>query len=129
MSYKLKYICVHNQQLLYPDIISQFQWNISDYFYQNRERIKTELNKSKQEADTKVTDRSGDAKITDRSEVMTAFDGLWMCLFMRLGDLCVDSRPAVRKSAGQTLFSTISTHGGLLEQASWKKVLWKVCSL
>ncbi|XP_052280395.1 protein MON2 homolog isoform X2 [Dreissena polymorpha] len=109
-------------------------WNISDYFYQNRERIKTELNKSKQEgdtkvtyrSDTKVTDRSGDTKVTDRSEVMTAFDGLWMCLFMRLGDLCVDSRPAVRKSAGQTLFSTISTHGGLLEQASWKKVLWKV---
>ena len=58
---------------------------------------------------------------------MSSFDGLWMCLFSGLGDLCVDARPAVRKSAGQTLFSTISAHGGLLQQESWKKVLWKVC--
>ena len=49
-----------------------------------------------------------------------------MCLFTRLGDLCVDQRPAVRKSAGQTLFSTVSTHGGLLQEETWKKVLWQV---
>jgi hypothetical protein len=53
-------------------------------------------------------------------------------LFIRLrkmgvsGDLCVDSRPAVRKSAGQTLFSTISAHGGLLHQPTWQAVLWQV---
>lgn len=46
----------------------------------------------------------------------------WLCL----GDLCVDSRPAVRKSAGQTLFSTISAHGGLLSQPTWQAVLWQV---
>jgi hypothetical protein len=43
------------------------------------------------------------------------------------GDLCVDSRPAVRKSAGQTLFSTISAHGGLLHQPTWQAVLWQAC--
>ena len=45
---------------------------------------------------------------------------------MLTGDLCVDSRPAVRKSAGQTLFSTISAHGGLLHQPTWQAVLWQV---
>lgn len=54
------------------------------------------------------------------------FDKLWMCLFARLGDLCVDSRPAVRKSAGQTLFSTISAHGNLLMPPTWQSVLWQV---
>ena len=38
----------------------------------------------------------------------------------------MDQRPAVRKSAGQTLFSTVSAHGGLLQQETWKKVLWQV---
>lgn len=54
------------------------------------------------------------------------FDKLWMCLYARLGELCVDSRPAVRKSAGQTLFSTITAHGGLLKQSTWQAVLWQV---
>lgn len=42
------------------------------------------------------------------------------------GELCVDPRPAVRKSAGQTLFSTISAHGSLLKQSTWQAVLWQV---
>lgn len=57
---------------------------------------------------------------------MPAFDRLWMCLYARLGDLCVDPRPAVRKSASQTLFSTISAHGSLLDQPTWQAVLWQV---
>lgn len=57
---------------------------------------------------------------------MPSFDKLWMCLYARLGELCVDSRPAVRKSAGQTLFSTISAHGGLLKQPTWQAILWQV---
>lgn len=57
---------------------------------------------------------------------MPSFDKLWMCLYARLGDLCVDPRPAVRKSAGQTLFSTISAHGSLLKQSTWQAVLWQV---
>lgn len=57
---------------------------------------------------------------------MPHFDRLWMCLFARLGELCVDLRPAVRKSAGQTLFSTISAHGNLLSSPTWQAVLWQV---
>lgn len=57
---------------------------------------------------------------------MPQFDKLWMCLFARLGDLCGDPRPAVRKSAGQTLFSTISAHGNLLNPPTWQAVLWQV---
>lgn len=49
-----------------------------------------------------------------------------MCLYSKLGELCVDPRPAVRKSAGQTLFSTISAHGSLLENITWYTALWRV---
>ena len=86
------------------------QWNISDYFYQNRARITVELNRDSE----------------PESGGMVPFDGLWMCLYTRLGDLCVDMRPAVRKSAGQTVFSTVAAHGGLLQQQTWQTVLWKV---
>lgn len=45
---------------------------------------------------------------------------------MYVGELCIDPRPAVRKSAGQTLFSTISAHANLLTPSSWNAVLWQV---
>lgn len=41
----------------------------------------------------------------------------------------MDSRPAVRKSAGQTLFSTIAAHGDLLQAKTWQSLLWKVSGL
>ncbi|CAH1783969.1 unnamed protein product [Owenia fusiformis] len=88
-------------------------WNISDFFYQNRQKITVELNQ----------------KLTDQEKHklgMPPFDNLWMCLFAKLGELCVDPRPAVRKSAGQTLFSTISAHGRLLQRATWQTVIWQV---
>ncbi|KAJ8683120.1 hypothetical protein QAD02_018912 [Eretmocerus hayati] len=91
-------------------------WNISDYFFQNQEKICASL-------------RGDPASVFPDFPGTTAippFDKLWMCLYTRLGDLCVDSRPAVRKSAGQTLFSTIAAHGGLLHQPTWQAVLWHV---
>jgi len=33
---------------------------------------------------------------------------LWLSLYSAIGVLCVDQRPSVRKSAGQTLFGTIT---------------------
>nr|CAH0104416.1 unnamed protein product [Daphnia galeata] len=57
---------------------------------------------------------------------MAAFDKLWMCLYTKLGELCIDERPAVRKSAGQTLFSTIAAHGDLLHHNTWQAVVWQV---
>lgn len=52
-----------------------------------------------------------------------------MVLYGRLGHLCVDPRPAVRKSACQTLFCTISSHGSVLSTAElhcWKELVWNV---
>ena len=49
-----------------------------------------------------------------------------MCLYCKLRDLCLDSRPSVRKSSGQTLFSTIAAHGSILEANTWQAVLWQV---
>ncbi|XP_077547344.1 mon2 homolog, regulator of endosome-to-Golgi trafficking isoform X2 [Haemaphysalis longicornis] len=74
-------------------------WHMADYLYQNAEQLKQ---------------GEGD------------WDALWMCLFQRLGELCVDPRSAVRKSAGQTLFSTINAHGSVLRQETWQAVLWQV---
>lgn len=90
-------------------------WNISDYFHQNQGK----LSQASTEDSTVLPDFPGTLN-------MPSFDKLWMCLYARLGDLCVDSRPAVRKSAGQTLFSTISAHGSLLKQSTWQVLLWQV---
>lgn len=92
-----------------------FQWNISDYFHQNQAKLSQTL----VDDNTVLPDFPGTLN-------MPSFDKLWMCLYARLGELCVDSRPAVRKSAGQTLFSTISAHGGLLKQPTWQAILWQV---
>lgn len=89
-------------------------WNISDYFYQNQGKLSQSLTD-----DVVLPDFPGTPN-------MPSFDKLWMCLYSRLGELCVDFRPAVRKSAGQTLFSTISAHGSLLRQSTWQAILWQV---
>jgi len=96
-------------------IFIHFQWNISDYFYQNRIKIAKALNQSQQ----------ANKDNTDVSRLLP-FDSLWMCVFSSLGELCIDMRPAARKSAGQTLFSTVSAHGSLLQHSTWQIVLWKV---
>lgn len=92
------------------------QWNISDFFYQNRQRIESEL--------TAAQSREPGSDVLGGE--VPPFDALWMSLYVKQGELCVDQRPAVRKSAGQTLFSTISAHGGLLQTNTWKKVVWQV---
>ncbi|CAG9759422.1 unnamed protein product [Ceutorhynchus assimilis] len=90
-------------------------WNISDYFHQNQAKLSQTLT----DEATVLPDFPGSVE-------MPNFDKLWMCLYARLGELCVDSRPAVRKSAGQTLFSTIAAHGGLLKQSTWQIMIWQV---
>ncbi|CAH0562136.1 unnamed protein product [Brassicogethes aeneus] len=90
-------------------------WNIADYFHQNQGKLSLNLT----DENTVLPDFPGTLN-------MSSFDKLWMCLYARLGELCVDSRPAVRKSAGQTLFATISAHGSLLRQSTWQAILWQV---
>lgn len=79
-------------------------WNISDYMFQQADQL---------------------AGQTDSGSIRP----IWMVLYGRLGQLCVDSRPAVRKSAAQTLFCTISSHGSVLGDAAnlhWNDLVWKV---
>ena len=106
------------------------QWNISDYFSHNQSRICTDL-PSGQDGDqaSKVMAAGGSNHDLSSGDGIPAFDALWMELYGRLSDLCVDQRPAVRKSAGQTLFSMIAAHGALLKKSSWQTMLWKVTCL
>ncbi|CAK8698239.1 unnamed protein product [Clavelina lepadiformis] len=89
-------------------------WSMSDYMHQHQDKIKPELIKLKEE---NFLDESGTFPVTDI---------LWMNLFRKMGNLCVDSRPAIRKSAGQTLFSTISAHWATMSKATWHDLIWEV---
>uniref|UniRef100_A0A8C4IDE8 Protein MON2 homolog n=1 Tax=Dicentrarchus labrax TaxID=13489 RepID=A0A8C4IDE8_DICLA len=99
-------------------------WNISDYFFQRGEAITQELGRE-EEALQKQAQEKGET-LNRPFHPAPPFDCLWLCLYAKLGELCVDPRPAVRKSAGQTLFSTIAAHGTLLQQPTWHIVIWKV---
>lgn len=89
-------------------------WNIADYLFQNQEKVKEEL-----------ADKSGSQRKGPESE-LPASECLWMSLFNRLAQLCTDSRPSVRKSASQTLFAALSSHGDVLESVAWQSILWTV---
>uniref|UniRef100_A0A3P8VND3 Protein MON2 homolog n=1 Tax=Cynoglossus semilaevis TaxID=244447 RepID=A0A3P8VND3_CYNSE len=99
-------------------------WNISDYFFQRGESIIQEL--EKEEAALQKQAQEKGETLNRPFHPAPPFDCLWLCLYAKLGELCVDPRPAVRKSAGQTLFSTIAAHGTLLQQPTWHIVVWKV---
>lgn len=114
---------LQNQELNISLTAIGLLWNISDYLYQNRSKIAEELSV----VDAEHRQDSGKHEGTRTS--LPAFDKLWMCVYAKLGELCVDPRPAVRKSAGQTLFSTIAAHGTLIQQSTWHTVLWQVCTL
>ena len=58
----------------------------------------------------------------DQSEVQK----LWLSLYSAIAVLCVDQRPSVRKSAGQTLFGTISAHGSSLDHETWRQLFWNI---
>ena len=93
-------------------------WNLSDYFFQNVAKLQDQENQQQIFPDCILT--------FPGSKNISSFDKLWMCLYCKLKDLCLDSRPSVRKSSGQTLFSTIAAHGSILEANTWQAVLWQV---
>ena len=53
------------------------QWNISDYFYQNRDVLRLSLNEEKNKVFPEFPGVPN----------MAAFDKLWMCLYTKLGTL------------------------------------------
>uniref|UniRef100_A0A8C5PWF3 Protein MON2 homolog n=1 Tax=Leptobrachium leishanense TaxID=445787 RepID=A0A8C5PWF3_9ANUR len=99
-------------------------WNISDYFFQRGETIEKELNREEEILQRQAKEKG--VNLNRPFHPAPPFDCLWLCLYAKLGELCVDTRPAVRKSAGQTLFSTIGAHGTLLQHSTWHTVIWKV---
>ncbi|KAM4747143.1 protein MON2 homolog isoform 2-T2 [Rhinophrynus dorsalis] len=99
-------------------------WNISDYFFQRGESIEKELNREEGLLQKQAKEKG--VSLNRPFHPAPPFDCLWLCLYAKLGELCVDTRPAVRKSAGQTLFSTIGAHGTLLQHSTWHTVIWKV---
>nr|XP_019587981.1 PREDICTED: protein MON2 homolog isoform X3 [Rhinolophus sinicus] len=115
---------LHNQELNISLTSIGLLWNISDYFFQRGETIEKELNKE-EAVQQKQAEEKGVA-LNRPFHPAPPFDCLWLCLYAKLGELCVDPRPAVRKSAGQTLFSTIGAHGILLQHSTWHTVIWKV---
>ncbi|XP_073756820.1 protein MON2 homolog isoform X6 [Callorhinus ursinus] len=115
---------LHNQELNISLTSIGLLWNISDYFFQRGETIEKELNKE-EAAQQKQAEEKG-VVLNRPFHPAPPFDCLWLCLYAKLGELCVDPRPAVRKSAGQTLFSTIGAHGTLLQHSTWHTVIWKV---
>lgn len=82
-------------------------WSMSDYIHQNENKIQAEV--------TKATE-----------SVILGPSKLWMYLFGKMGTLCMDGRPAIRKSAGQTLFSTLSAHWSNLSPHTLSQVMWEV---
>ncbi|XP_060847861.1 protein MON2 homolog isoform X2 [Rhopalosiphum padi] len=125
-------------------------WNVADYFKDNKDKLLCnnsggDNNMKRGASGEALTDGNtldatmSGITLNDPQELvypdfpgvttlaeMSEFDKLWMCLFTKLGELCIDPRPAVRKSAGQTLLSTISAHANLLTPSSWNAVLWQV---
>uniref|UniRef100_A0A0X3PWG4 Protein MON2 homolog n=1 Tax=Schistocephalus solidus TaxID=70667 RepID=A0A0X3PWG4_SCHSO len=60
------------------------------------------------------------------SDEASKIEALWVEVFCCLSDLCQDRRPAVRKSAGQTLFNAVECHSSQFVDSTWCDLLWTV---
>ena len=119
-------------------------WNLADYFYQNWDRINN-VDHSKPTGNEKflplppgsISDtisgpvvrflQSNKLLQIDQKCPLTWGDNIWMTLFLSLGQLCVDERSTVRRSAAQSLFATLDAHGQLLSKPeSWSYVFWEL---
>ncbi|XP_013148970.1 PREDICTED: protein MON2 homolog isoform X1 [Papilio polytes] len=86
-------------------------WNISDYLYHNRDKLSAAL-----ASDPVCPELPHHADLPP-------LDKLWMCLYIRLSELCTEARAPVRRAASQTLFSCIGAHGTLLSKPAWRALL------
>ncbi|XP_026734031.1 protein MON2 homolog isoform X2 [Trichoplusia ni] len=87
-------------------------WNISDYLYHNRDKLVLAL----------ASDAAVCPEVPNHAE-LPPLDKLWMCLYIRLSELCTEARAPVRRAASQTLFSCIGAHGTLLSKPAWRALL------
>ncbi|XP_022115968.2 protein MON2 homolog isoform X1 [Pieris rapae] len=84
-------------------------WNISDYLYHKRDKLSVAL--------------ANEAAACPEYPDLPPLDRLWMCLYVRLSELCTEPRAPVRRAASQTLFSCIGAHGTLLSKPAWRALL------
>ncbi|OQV23124.1 Protein MON2-like protein [Hypsibius exemplaris] len=75
-------------------------WNIADHIFKNRHSFDV------------TQDRLLESMLT---------------LYKHLSQLCLDIRPEVRKSAAQTLFLAIASHGNALDLPTWHRLIVDVC--
>ena len=87
-------------------------WNVADFLHHNHAKIRSDLTREK-------TEKALESQLHP-------FECLWTGLFSRLGHLCCDPRPPVRKSSAQTLFSGLTTHADILQHEAWHSILWKI---
>ena len=104
-------------------------WTMADFMYQNKERITLSLKGQSLSPLSNDILQNLPAAVkpclippflkTLSNSTLPPMDRIWLLLFGCLGDMCIDDRGAVRKSASQTLFSTVTAHGTQLDHTSW----------
>lgn len=102
-------------------------WNLADFFFQNETRIRSNLT-SRVPRIPFVDSNDSNTVNGDQKEQDTfcPYESLWLYLFTRLSQLCIDDRPAVRKSSSQTLFGAFATHSSTLSPKIWQSIVWDV---
>ncbi|CAL8099260.1 unnamed protein product [Calicophoron daubneyi] len=55
-----------------------------------------------------------------------SLEDLWINIFCKLADLCLDRRATIRKSACQTLFNTVECHSVRFAATTWSDLFWRV---
>lgn len=98
-------------------------WNVADYLNENRLKIKDSNPEFNNRADS--PNLSFIYEFISQKNLST-YESIWMALFSKLSELCIDPRPAIRKSACQTLFATITTHGDMFTIRTWESILWQI---
>ncbi|XP_060807480.1 protein MON2 homolog [Amyelois transitella] len=93
-------------------------WNISDYLYHNRDKLSAAL----------ASDAAVFPELPHHAD-LAPLHRLWMCLYIRLSELCTEPRAPVRRAASQTLFSCIGAHGTLLSKPAWRALLSVLLSM
>lgn len=95
-------------------------WNVADFLFSNQEPIQLSIEEYSKHGHKFI---SIDLPICEN---LTPFQSLWISLFKNLSNLCTDARLSVRKSSVQTLMSTLSQHGQILDYNTWKAIFFYV---
>lgn len=97
-------------------------WNLADFLFQNETKIRSNLIEPIEYKESISLPNN----CTTQKPDLAPYESLWLHLFTRLSELCIDERPAVRKSSSQTLFGAFSSHSSILSPKIWQSVIWNV---